>query len=200
MNGGAIIVMMLDRLLHGPRVYLAPLTSRDLPTMAQWYQDSGFLRLFDADPAYPRAESELTEWLDKARRGGDSYAFGIRLIDRNELIGLIELDEISWSNGVCGLAIAIGERGYWRKGYGQEAARLALGFAFGELNLHRVQATILGYNERSIRMFERLGFRREGTFREFLHRDGQRHDMHLYGLLRPEWEARPPEAPDGQAH
>ena len=189
--------MIPDRLLHGVRVHLTPLTSRDLPVMAQWYQDTGFLRLFDADPAYPRAESELSEWLEARHRSRDGYMFGIRLIDRNELIGLVELDGISWANGVCGMSIAIGERGYWRKGYGQEAARLLLGFAFGELNLHRVQATILGYNERSIRMFERLGFQREGAFREFLHRDGQRFDMYLYGLLRAEWEVPPEDSPDG---
>jgi RimJ/RimL family protein N-acetyltransferase len=39
-------------------------------------------------------------------------------------------------------------------------------------------------------LLEKLGFRREGVFRDFLERDGERHDMLLYGLLRPEWRAR----------
>jgi len=38
-------------------------------------------------------------------------------------------------------------------------------------------------------VYEKAGFRREGVFREFLPRDGQLHDMYLYGLLRREWEA-----------
>ncbi len=43
------------------------------------------------------------------------------------------------------------------------------------------------YNERAIALYEKLGFRREGVYREFLSRDGQRYDMYLYGLLRREW-------------
>ena len=45
-------------------------------------------------------------------------------------------------------------------------------------------------NHKAIALYERLGFVHEGTHREFLERDGQRHDMLLYGMLRPEWEAR----------
>ena len=41
----------------------------------------------------------------------------------------------------------------------------------------------------NIALVESLGFQREGTFREFIHRDGQRYDMLLYGLLRREWAA-----------
>jgi RimJ/RimL family protein N-acetyltransferase len=91
---------------------------------------------------------------------------------------------------VCGFSIAIGDPANWGQGYGYEAAQLALAFAFDELNLHRVTTTVFSYNERSIALVEKLGFRTEGAFREFLHRDGRRHDMLLYGLLRPEWEAR----------
>jgi RimJ/RimL family protein N-acetyltransferase len=91
---------------------------------------------------------------------------------------------------VCGISIAIGDRANWARGYGYDAGELALAFAFDELNLHRVTATVFSYNERSIALVEKLGFRREGAFREFLQRDGERHDMLLYGLLRPEWEAR----------
>jgi RimJ/RimL family protein N-acetyltransferase len=57
------------------------------------------------------------------------------------------------------------------------------------MNLHRLQLTVLDYNARAIAMYERLGFQREGTYRELGLRDGRRYDMHLYGLLRPEWEA-----------
>ena len=51
-------------------------------------------------------------------------------------------------------------------------------------------AAVFSNNERCIALFEKLGFRREGVYREFLQRDGRRYDMYLYGLLRPEWEAQ----------
>jgi RimJ/RimL family protein N-acetyltransferase len=67
---------------------------------------------------------------------------------------------------------------------------LVLRFAFHEINLHRLQLTVFAYNERAIASYERLGFVREGVFREFINHDGRRYDMILYGLLRHEWEAR----------
>jgi RimJ/RimL family protein N-acetyltransferase len=88
---------------------------------------------------------------------------------------------------VAWLAIAIGPD-TWDQGYGQEALGLLVDFAFRELNLYRIQLTVFAYNARAIRVYEKLGFRREGVFRAFLERDGQRHDMLLYGLLRPEWQ------------
>jgi RimJ/RimL family protein N-acetyltransferase len=49
---------------------------------------------------------------------------------------------------------------------------------------------VFSYNLRSLTLFEKLGFQREGVFPEFLQRDGRRHDMILFGLLCHEWEAQ----------
>ena len=165
------------------------LTDRDVPTIARWADDTEFLRLYDARPARPRSEEEIRQMVERVREDDQTFAFAIRPLDQDELIGTLELDEILWSHQVCGIGIAIGDRANWGKGHGSEAAALGLRFAFDELNLHRVTATVFSYNERSIALVESLGFQREGTFREFIHRDGQRHDMLLYGLLRHEWEA-----------
>ena len=181
--------MTRSNLLHGTRVRLTALAPDDLSTIARWYQDAGFLRLYDARPARPKSEAELARWLEELEKDKNTFAFAIRALDGDSLIGYLELDGILWPHGVCGFSIAIGDRANWGKGYGHEAAQLALAFAFGELNLHRVTATVFSYNERSIALFKKLGFQREGVYREFLRRDGRRHDMLLYGLLRHEWEA-----------
>jgi RimJ/RimL family protein N-acetyltransferase len=86
------------------------------------------------------------------------------------------------------VSIGLGDRGNWGKGFGWDAMTLLLKFAFHELNLYRVQLTVFSYNERARSLYERLGFTREGVFREHLARDGSRHDMILYGMLRSEWE------------
>lgn len=57
-----------------------------------------------------------------------------------------------------------------------------------ELNLHRVCLTVFSYNQAARTLYERLGFQHEGLYREQTMRDGQRHDMLLYGLLRREWQ------------
>ena len=182
--------MNLSRLVHGSRVRLTALRQDDLPTIARWYEDAGFMRLYDARPAVPKTEAALARWLEEVGKAENTLAFAIRPVEGDDLIGTLELDGILWTHGVCGIGIAIGDRANWGQGYGTEAAGLALAFAFDELNLHRVQATVFSTNERSIALFEKLGFRREGVFREFLHRDGERYDMVLYGLLEHEWRAR----------
>ncbi len=77
----------------------------------------------------------------------------------------------------------------WGQGFGREALGLLMRFAFDEVNLRRLSLTVFAYNTRAIRLYEGMGFVREGTFREFLVRDGQPHDMLLYGLLEREWRA-----------
>jgi RimJ/RimL family protein N-acetyltransferase len=175
--------------LRGTWVRLTALTLDDIPILVGWYQDTEFLRLFDSRPAYPKSPAQLGQWLEELHKEKNTFVFGVHLVHSDELIGYLELDEIDWQHGVCGLGVGIGDRTKWGRGYGGEAVRLAIGFAFDELNLHRVQVTVFDYNARSIALFERLGFQREGTIREFLQRSGKRHDMILYGVLRQEWEA-----------
>ncbi len=116
--------------------------------------------------------------------------FGVRLHAGDELIGVVELDGILWNQQSSWLSIGIGEAARRGQGYGAETLRLALDFAFRELNLHRVQLSVFSYNVAAIALYEKLSFTREGAYREFLQRDGQRYDMYLYGLLRREWETQ----------
>ena len=180
--------MTPSTLLRGNRVQLTTLTQSTLPTVAQWHQNPEFLRLFDVLPAYPKTEAALAQWLEDMHKATDAFLFAVRSLDNDELIGYVELDGILWTHRVSGVSIAIGEAKYRGQGYGYEVMQLVLRFAFDELNLHRVQLTVFSYNERAIALYEKLGFQREGVYREYLQRDGKRYDMYLYGLLRSEWE------------
>ncbi len=182
--------MIPSNLLRGVQVRLTALTRDDLPTIARWQEDAEFLRLFDALPAYPKTEAALADWLEERHKASDAFLFAVRPLEGDALLGYVELDEILWPHGACGIAICIGEPAQRGKGFGTEAVGLALRFAFHELNLHRVTFTAFSYNRPSIALAEKLGFQREGVYREFLQRDGQRHDMILYGLLCHEWEAQ----------
>jgi RimJ/RimL family protein N-acetyltransferase len=184
---GEFFIMALSTFFYGGRVRLAPLTQADVPSLARWQQDTEYLRLLTAEPAFPKTEQQVAEWMREGQRGRDNYLLGIRTQTDDDLIGFIELGEVLWTHRNSWVAIGIGERGYWGRGYGFEAMGLALDFAFQELNLHRIQLTVYSYNERAMRMYEKLGFQREGAYREFLLRDGQRYDMFLYGILSHEW-------------
>lgn len=184
---------MHTSLLTNATVRLTSLTHDDLPTLVRWHADAEFLRLLDARPARPRHADELRTWLDEQRDARDALLFGVRRLDQDELVGYAMLDGILWTHRTAWVTLAIGDRAHQGRGYGYAALQLLVRFAFGELNLHRLQLTVFSYNTRAIQIYERLGFQREGIYREFLERDGQRYDMYLYGLLRHEWseEATP---------
>jgi RimJ/RimL family protein N-acetyltransferase len=182
--------MQLSDLMRGEKVYLAAWTKDDVSTVAQWYANTEFSRMLDTDPARPRTEKYPEEWMDEAEKSGKHFSFAVKTCAEDKLIGFVELEGILWQHGVAWLAVGIGEPEYWGEGYGREACALILRFGFWEVNLHRIQLTVFAYNTRGIAAYEKLGFVREGVFREFLQRDGRRYDMYLYGLLRYEWEAR----------
>lgn len=175
-------------MLVGDRVWLTAIDENDMATIAGWYQDTHFLRLYDSIPAYPKTEKQIQERIKESQDDERTFIFAIRLREDDEIIGLLELDGISWSHGTSFASIGIGDKTHRGRGYGKEAMRLALRFAFDELNLHRLCLTVFSYNEAAIALYRQLGFRHEGTYREHLQRDGQRHDMLLYGILRREWE------------
>lgn len=180
----------MQRLLRGEQVRLTAMSQADLPAMASWQQDDEFLRLMDAEPAHPLTEAQLGTWLEEQQKPSENFLFAIRPLNSDDLLGFVIVGEILWSQGCGALTIGIGERANRGHGYGSEAIRLALRFAFNELNLRRMQLTVFDYNANAIATYEKLGFRREGSFREFLVRDGEPHDMYLYGILQREWRER----------
>ncbi|MEA3334681.1 MAG: GNAT family protein [Chloroflexota bacterium] len=186
--------MQNTNLLQGDQVRLTALSEEDLPLLWHWYQDAGFLRLLNATPAQPRSKKQLRSWIENSSASDRDMTLAIRTLDDDRLLGYVELDGILWNQGVASLSIAIGNRDAWGRGYGREALALILRFAFQELNLHRIGITVFSYNQRAIALYESLGFQKEGAMREFVHRDGQRHDMLVYGLLRHEWRAPGEEA------
>lgn len=69
---------------------------------------------------------------------------------------------------------------------------MLLQFAFEVMDLHRITADVDPRNTASIRVLERLGFKREGYFRENYLLYGELQDAVMYGLLRSElpWSSR----------
>ncbi|MFG6117183.1 GNAT family N-acetyltransferase [Halobacillus sp. MO56] len=176
----------MKTLLQGERVRLTQVAKSDLAAIASWYDNSDFSRRFDALPAAPRTVEHLESWLDESNESNNQYTFAIR-DEKDAFIGYVELESILWIHRNGWVSIAIGEDEYQGKGYGTEAMQLLIDFAFYECSLHRLQLTVFSYNIPAIQMYEKLGFKKEGTHREFILRDGQAYDMHLYGLLNHEW-------------
>jgi len=174
-------------LLEGENVKLTAIDDADIPIIEEWFNDIRFLRHYDMVPAIPKNLKQVAEMIKYYNDSQEKYIFAVRTKDNNRIIGVAGFDEIIWSNGVSTVFIGIGNNEFTGKGFGTEAMRLLLDYGFNELNFYRIQLNVIAYNERAIKLYEKLGFIREGTLREFIFRDGKRYDMYVYGLLRHEW-------------
>lgn len=179
--------MITSNLLKGENIRLTAIKDEDIKIIIGWYEDGSFSRYFDVMPSSPKTEEQITKEIKGQQEGKNSFAFAIRSILTEEILGYIELDGIIWNQGVATVGIGLGNNSDRGKGYGKEALRLIQAFAFKELNLHRLQLNVISYNQGAISAYEKVGFKREGTYREFVNRDGRRWDLYLYGLLRQEY-------------
>lgn len=159
---------------------------------SRWSRDTEYHRLLDNDPARLWSAKKFQEWFEKDLEGDEpkEFFFVIRTLAEDRLVGFIGLFGFNWNHGDTWVGIGLGERDCWGKGYGTDAMRLILRYAFSELNLHRVTLGVFGYNPRAIRSYEKAGFQLEGVERQTLHRDGQRWDIHIMGVLRADWLER----------
>jgi len=190
--------LMIGRwLMEGDLLYgkLVRLTAEDPSVLAEacsrWNKDSEFLRLLDANIANQVSAKKITEWIqqDFDKSPEPLYLFGIHTLEGERLIGWMDLEGTLFPHGEAFVGIGIGERDAWGMGYGTDAMKVILRYAFQELNLRRVALDTFEYNPRAIRSYEKAGFVYEGRARGYLCREGRRWDLIFMGILREEWLA-----------
>jgi len=181
-------------MILGKRVRLRAIEREDIPTFLKWLNDPQVQRYLGRTP-FPLSFAEEERWFERELNTEKSRIFAIET-GKGVHIGNIGLHEIDYKDGKATLGIMIGEREYWDQGYGTDAVRTLLGFAFQELNLHRVSLEVFEFNQRAMRCYEKCGFRHEGVAREDSFRSGKRHDKILMGILRSEFEGDRDDPPD----
>ena len=129
----------------------------------------------------PASLDELRASLAQLAAAADKNMFTI--LDGERPIGCCDVRPESDFRGDCGLWI--GEP-YHGRGYGTEAVRLLQRYAFDELGLAKLEATVFVGNVASRRIFEKNGFLLEGTIRRAARKRGRFVDEWLFGKLREE--------------
>ncbi|TLZ56585.1 MAG: GNAT family N-acetyltransferase [Methanobacteriota archaeon] len=163
------LVLETRRILQGDRLRLRPLASTDLRRCVKWFSDPQIIHFLGRNS--PVTLSEEERWFRDYERRTDEQIFAIEAEGTH--IGNIGLHKIDRVHRKAEVGIVIGEPTFWSKGYGTEAMRTALRYAFGPLSLNKVSLDVLEYNTRAIRTYERLGFRPEGVHREDIYKDGR---------------------------
>lgn len=169
-------------------VMLRPLELDDIDMLYNWDLDNDLNILTGWAPRRSRVafrqlyEQRITEPPD------DLVTFGIQIDDG--LVGFVQLALIDREERRAAVGILIGEKQIWGRGIGSTALRLLLDYAFTVQGLERVYAEIYGFNTRSFRLMERVGFQQEGILRQHEIHNGVRQDMHIFGILKPEFYQR----------
>ncbi|ABS63262.1 GCN5-related N-acetyltransferase [Parvibaculum lavamentivorans DS-1] len=106
--------------------------------------------------------------------------------DEPKLIGGVGLKLVDWDNRTADIGYVL-HPDYWGQGYALEAAQGLAAAGFRDLGLQRIVATCDQRNKASARVMERLGMRREGSFRRSKYIQGGWRDEFLYALLAEEF-------------
>jgi RimJ/RimL family protein N-acetyltransferase len=162
------------------RVSLSSIRPEDSEILFRWINDPETVRL--NAPYKPVHWASHEAWVRSVGNSPGRHVFVIRVDGRP--IGVVQLVDIDPIHRSAELTIRIGEEADRGRGYGTEALRLAVGFAWRDLNLHRVWARVFATNARAIRAFQKAGFVEEGRLREAAHIGGRYVDMRVFGMLR----------------
>lgn len=151
----------------------------DLPLLAEWSNDPGYLGEFVWLPQQSRTEWEKrydgltsdTKWFFVEKKDGTKIGTMFHWFIGN----LLEISCI----------LAPNERG---KGYGTEATRLMVDYLFLSKDIARIQAHTDAGNIASQKVLQKVGFKREGIIRKSVFARGEWRDRALFSILREEWK------------
>jgi ribosomal-protein-alanine N-acetyltransferase len=176
--------------LRGPHLTLRLPHPDDAPALLELARDPAVTQWFSWGP-YTSIEQPLA-WIaeqEDQREQGAQLDFVIH--DREHgPIGVTGLGELSRRDRRAMVGTWLG-REHWGTGANAESKALVAHVAFAVCGLERLGAYSNPDNARSANALERIGFTREGTLRGW-HRHGDAQlDVHVFGMLRADWESGP---------
>lgn len=173
--------------ITGEKLYLRGLEREDLKgNMSNWANDSE-VTYYMYTGLKPNTMGALEKEYETIVHSDKDVVFA--LIDKktNEHIGNAGLYTINWLYRSAEYRILIGEKSYWSKGYGAEAAKLIIDYGFDKLNLNKVWLGVNAENKGAVKSYKNVGFKDEGTLREEIYRNGKYYDALRMSILRSEF-------------
>lgn len=169
------------------RIKLRALTIEDLPKTLVWHNQEDISDLYSGHPFPVNTEMER-RWYEKILTSNFPVTvFGVELIEHKLLIGITVLKDINLINRSAEIAIYIGDKKYRGKGFSKEATLETLHFGFYKLGLNRIFLKVLNDNKIAIKLYESIGFRKEGTLRESVFKNNCFKNEIVYGILKSEY-------------
>lgn len=133
---------------------------------------------------HPYTVEDALIWMQSHRKNFEEdkgYELAITIKETGMLIGSIGLSH-NKGHKHGELGYWIGEP-YWNKGYGTDAAKAMLQFAFEVKGMHKVFARFFSSNPASGKIMEKIGMVEEGLLKEHVLKDGKYEDLYMYGII-----------------
>jgi RimJ/RimL family protein N-acetyltransferase len=176
--------------LKGNKVILRPVRLSDAGRFVKWFNDPEVYQFIMTRGVNLKDERKWVRSHISGKVKNDLFL----CIDTKQgiHIGTIGLHKINKQNKHASFGITIGEKEFWNQGLGSEAASLIIDHGFRKLKLHRIDLDVYSNNPRAIKVYKRLGFKKEGVKREHRLSKGKYYDTYCMAILDREWKTRQP--------
>ena len=166
-------------------ISLAAISRADLPKMLEWRNDYRIWQWCRQNDLINELSHEA--WFERQARDPATrmYKLMLKTSGATSMIGVCGLTSIDWQNRRAEFSLYIAPS-VLKIGAGKMALKLLLNHGFDNLGLNLIWGETFDGNP-AARMFETLGFLKEGTRRQFYWRDGKYIDAHLYSMTQGEW-------------
>jgi RimJ/RimL family protein N-acetyltransferase len=176
---------MLGPILEAARIRVEPPRPEHASRFVAWFSDPEVTRYLLR--RFPPSLRQEQEWLDAMAASETDVVWAVVLRQTGAVIGVTALHRIDWRFHHGWIEISLGDRSAWGKGHATETLRLCTAYAFEELGLEKVLASVYSGNDASIRMLKKLGYEQCGLLRRNAFFGGEWHDEWLGEILREEW-------------
>lgn len=178
--------------LHGERIDLIEINESGLNDMYEYSQLPSFYTYLEYGEHKTIEETRqyLNKLINRSNSETDHYWF-IYLKAERKVIGTFGLLNIDYRRGCTEIGYGLSPL-YWGKGYFKESVILILNFLFNEMTFHRVWAKTQLNNIASIKVLEKVGFKKEGVMRDYYFslKDGKYYDAAILGIIVDEFNLK----------
>jgi len=172
-------------MLTGSKIILRPIEEKDIEKFYSWRNDPEIKNKALMHP-FPVTRKLEKDWFEGISSTKDNRLvfLSIDCKETNELIGFVKLFDINWIYRFCYFGIVIGDKSAQGKGFGLEASKLMIDYAFNILNLEKILLEVVESNSPAIKVYEKLGFEEEGRLKRQVYLDGGWKDVLIMSLFR----------------
>jgi len=173
--------------LETGRLIIRSLTPDDITEeYVSWWNDPDIQKGFGNPPrgfTLERARQHAAKFNNKT-----NFHLGIFLKKTGRLVGFYSMT-LDLRQKVSTANICIGDKSLWSKGVASEVGRAAIKIRFEDMGIEKLEGQVRDNNQASMKIYEKIGFRKEGTLRRHgFGPGGKRIDIHVFGLLKDEWQ------------